>query len=129
MRFAHAAAWAALAITLLAPAADAIDVIVVEELKETALQYGGYSGRFVTCDIHPPVRIRAAFLKYARSRGASDQHLELLGKVFDEGQARTTGLRSGYSKEECEEKLADPEGQKLLEQLREWYALPPHLRE
>lgn len=128
MRYAHAAASAALAITLFAPPANAIDVIVVEELKETALQYGRYSGRFITCDIDPPVRIRTAFLKYARSRGASDQHLELLGKVFDEGQARTTGLRTGFSKEECEEKLSDPEGQKLLEQLREWYALPPHLK-
>ncbi len=129
MRFVHAAVSAALAVALFAPPADAIDVIVVEELKETALQYGRYSGRFVTCDIHPPVRIRTAFLKYARSRGASDQHLELLAKVFDEGQARTTGLRTGFSKEECEEKLADPEGEKLLEQLREWYALPPHLKE
>lgn len=111
-----------------APAA-AIDVIVVEELKETALEYGRYSGRFLTCRIDPPVRIRSAYLRYARSRGASDQHLDLLGRVFDEGQARTTGLRSGFSKEECEEKLAQPEAQKLLEQLQEWYQLPPQFKE
>lgn len=109
--------------------AFALDVIVEEELKETAITYGKYSGRFITCDIHPPVPIRAAYLRYARSRGASDAHLEILSKVFDDGQARTTGLRTGYSHAECEEKLAQPDAQRLLEQLQEWYALPPRLKE
>ena len=72
---------------------------------------------------------RAAFLRYARSRGASDLHLDMLSKVFDEGQARTTGLRTGYSKAECEEKLAQPDAQRLLEQITEWYALPPRLKD
>lgn len=117
------------AAVLTAVDARALDVIVEQELRETAIEYGRYSGRFITCDIRPPVRIRTAFLKYARTRGASDQHLEILSKVFDDGQARTTGLRSGFSKEECEAKLAEPEGQRLLEQLTEWYALPPHLKE
>lgn len=120
---------AALATTLGASGALALDVIVEQELREEAITYGRYSGRFITCDIRPPVRIRTAFLKYARSRGASDMHLELLSKVFDDGQARTTGLRKGFSKEECEAKLAEPEGQRLLEQLKEWYALPPQLKE
>lgn len=109
--------------------AFALDVIVEEELKETAIEYGQYSGRFITCDIRPPVRIRAAYLRYARSRGASDAHLEILSKVFDDGQARTTGLRMGYSHAECEEKLAQPDAQRLLEQLKEWYALPPRLKD
>lgn len=111
------------------PSAFALDVIVEQELRETGLEYGRYNGRFITCDIRPPVRIRAAFLRYARSRGASDLHLELLSKVFDEGQARTTGLRTGYSKAECEEKLAQPDAQRLLEQITEWYALPPRLKD
>ena len=115
-------------VVLFSTRAAALDVIVEQELKDTAIQYGRYSGRFITCDIRPPVRIRTAFLKYARSRGASDHHLEMLSKVFDDGQARTTGLRSGFSKQECEAKLAEPQGQKLLEQLEEWYALPPHLK-
>ncbi|MDG2305137.1 MAG: hypothetical protein P8R42_10855 [Candidatus Binatia bacterium] len=117
------------ALSLSTGPAAAIDVIVVEELKDTALKYGSYSGRFITCDIRPPVRIRASYLRYARGRGASDQHLEILSKVFDEGQARTTGLRTGYSKAECEEKLAQPDAQQLLAQLKEWYALPPRLKE
>ncbi len=118
-----------IAIVLAAGPASAIDVIVVEELKDTALEYGRYSGRFITCDIRPPVRIRAAYLRYARSRDASDQHLEILSKVFDEGEARTIGLRIGYSKAECEDKLAQPDAQRLLTQLKEWYALPPQLKE
>ena len=118
----------AAAILSAAPAA-AFDVIVFEELKDTAVEYGRYNGRFITCDIRPPVPIRAAFLKYARSRGASDQHLEILGKVFSDGEARTVDLRTGYSRTECEEKLAQPEARKLLERITEWYALPPHLKE
>ncbi len=117
------------AFALVASHAAAVDVIVIEELKDTALEYGRYSGRFLTCDIDPPVRIRASYLRYARSRGASDQHLEILSKVFDDGEARTRGLRVGYSKAECEEKLAQPEAQRLLAQLKEWYALPPRLKE
>jgi len=110
-----------------APAA-AFDVIVFEELKETAVEYGRYDGRFVTCDIVPPVPIRSAFLKYARSRGASDHHLEILGKIFDDGQGQTTGLRTGFSKAECEEKLAQPDARRLLDEITKWYALPPHLK-
>ncbi len=109
--------------------AGAIDVVVFEELKETAVEYGRYNGRFITCDIRPPVPIRAAFLKYARSLGASDHHLEILSKIFSDGETRTTGLRTGFSKSECEEKLAQPEAQRLLEQVTGWYALPPHLKE
>lgn len=118
----------AVAGTVAPPPARALDVIVFEELKDTALEYGSYNGRFITCDIRPPVRIRAAFLKYARSRGASDGHLEILSKVFSEGEERTTGLRVGYSKAECEEKLAQPDAQRLLVQIKEWYSLPPHLK-
>jgi hypothetical protein len=112
-----------------APAtASAVDTIVFEELKEKAVTYGRYNGRFITCDTQAPVPIRAAFLKHARSQGASDQHLEILSKLFSDGEARTTGLRTGYSAEECREKLERPEAQKQLAQVREWYALPPHLK-
>lgn len=112
----------------LAGPARAIDVIVFEELKEKAVEYGRYDGRFITCDIRPPVPIRAAFLKYARSRGASDHHLEILGKFFSDGQAQTTGLRTGFSRAECEQKLEQPDAKRLLEQITEWYSLPPHLK-
>jgi hypothetical protein len=108
--------------------AGALDAIVFEELKENALEYGRYSGRFVTCDIPPPAPIRTSFLKYARSRGASDQHLQILARIFDDGQARTTDLRTGYSAEECREKLETPATKALLVQITEWYALPPHLK-
>lgn len=112
-----------------APAtASAIDTIVFEELKEKAVTYGRYNGRFITCDIQAPVPIRASFLKHARSQGASDQHLEILSKLFSDGEARTTGLRTGYSAEECREKLGRTEVQKQLAEVREWYALPPHLK-
>ena len=59
-----ALAIAATILTVRAPAL-AIDTIVFEELKETAVTYGRYNGRFVTCDMQPPVPIRAAFLKHA----------------------------------------------------------------
>ncbi len=129
MRLIQATACMAVILTLLVAPANALDVVAFEELKETAVRYGRYNGRFITCDIRAPVRIRTAFLKYARSQGASDQHLEILAKVFDDGEARTTGLRAGFSKQECEEKLISPEGQKLLAQVEQWYALPPQLKD
>ena len=122
-----ALAIAATILTVRAPAL-AIDTIVFEELKETAVTYGRYNGRFVTCDVQAPVPIRAAFLKHARSKGASDRHLEILSKLFSDGEARTTSLKTGYSAEECRERLQKPEAQKLLAQVQEWYALPPHLK-
>lgn len=107
-----------------AAAAASFDIIVFEELKDVALRYGKYNGRFITCHVDPPTSIKVAVLKYARSRGASDAHLEILAKVFDEGEARTTGLRKGFSKEECDEKLSSPEVQELLRQIQEWGDLP-----
>lgn len=100
----------------------AIDVILFEELKEMAVQYGKISQRFVTCKIEPPYSVKTAFLKYARHQGASPQYLEILGKVFDDGAARVRNLRSGFSPEECEAKLESPEGQELLEAIRKWGA-------
>ncbi|MBM4266955.1 MAG: hypothetical protein FJ144_10125 [Deltaproteobacteria bacterium] len=112
--------------TLLGSAAVAaqFDIIEMEELKDIALRYGKYNGRFITCDIDPPVPIKVAVLKYARSRGASDPQLDILGKVFDEGQARTTGLKTGFSKPECQEKLETPEGKKILKNVETWGKLP-----
>ena len=92
----------------------ALDVIVFEELKEGAIEYGKISQRFVTCDVDPPYSVRTAFLKYAKYQGAGQQHLEILSKVFDEGAARVRNLRSGFSPEECKAKLDSPEGKKLL---------------
>ena len=102
------------------PPAQAIDVIVFEELKEMAIQYGKISQRFVTCKIDPPYPVRTAFLKYARYQGAGPQHLEILSKIFDEGSARVRNLRSGFSPEECKAKIESPEGQQLLESIRKW---------
>ncbi len=100
--------------------AHAIDVIVFEELKEGAVEYGKISQRFVTCKIDPPYSVRTAFLKYAKYQGASQQHLEILSKYFDEGAARVRNLRSGFSPEECKAKLESPQGKKLLEDIRKW---------
>ena len=83
-----------------------VDPIKWEELKETALEYGGYSGRFKTCEMKPPYSIKIGLLKYARSQGASDKHLDILAHVFDEGEGRVRNLRKGFSPEECKQKLA-----------------------
>lgn len=108
-------------IILLPRAGHALDVIVFEELKEQALQYGKISQRFETCDIEPPGSIRVAFLKYARSKGASDKHLQILIEAFEEGQGRVRHLKSGFSPEECKAKLESPEGQELLKRIEKWY--------
>lgn len=105
---------------LAAQSASAIDVIIFEELKEGAIEYGKISQRFVTCNMDPPYSVRTAFLKYAKHQGASQQHLEILVKVFDEGAARVRNLRSGFSPEECKAKIESPQGQKLLDDIREW---------
>lgn len=46
-------------------------------------QYGEYDQRFVTCKMKPPTSVKIAFLKYAKSRGASEQYLDRAAKVFD----------------------------------------------
>jgi hypothetical protein len=104
--------------------ANAIDKIVLEELKEQAIQYGKISQRFQTCKVKPPASIRAAFLRYARHKGASDGQLDLLSKLFSEGEARVQNLRTGFSPEECKQKLESPEGQKLLQAIEKWYNAP-----
>ena len=115
---------ALLALFLWASPARAIDPIVLEELKEQAIQYGKISQRFQTCKIKPPASIRVAFLRYARAKGASDDQLDIIGKFFNEGEARVKNLRSGFSPEECKAKLESPEGQKLLEAIKKWYDEP-----
>lgn len=105
---------------LTAQPARALDVIIFEELKEGAIEYGKISQRFVTCNIDPPYSVRTAFLKYAKHQGAGQQHLAILTKVFDEGAARVRNLRSGFSPEECKAKLESPRGQKLLDDIRKW---------
>ena len=112
---------AAPAVVLMPVTGRAVDVIVFEELKEQALQYGKISQRFETCDVEPPWSIRVAFLKYARSKGASDKHIQILVEVFDEGQARVRNLKTGFSPEECKAKLESPRGQELLKQIEKWY--------
>ena len=106
-------------LALVAPA-RAIDVIIFEELKEGAVEYGKISQRFVTCKMDPPYSVRTAFLKYAQHQGVSQQHLEILSKIFDDGSARVRNLRSGFSEEECKAKIGSPQGQKLLEDIRQW---------
>lgn len=100
--------------------AHAIDVIIFEELKEGAIEYGKISQRFVTCNVEPPYSVRTAFLKYAKYQGAGQQHLEILSKIFDEGAARVRNLRTGFSPEECKAKLESPEGKRLLDDIRKW---------
>ena len=107
-----------------AGAADAIDVITREELKEIALEYGRYDQRFVTCKTEPPTSIKVAFLRYAKSRGANEQYLDLLSKVFDEGRAQVRNLRVGFSPEECKAKLESPKGQEIVKNVEEWSKLP-----
>lgn len=102
--------------------AFALDVILFEELKEGAIEYGKISQRFVTCEIDPPYSVRTAYLKFAKYQGASPQHLEILSKVFDEGAARVRNLKSGFSPEECKAKLESARGKELLEQIRKWGA-------
>ena len=102
----------------------ALDVITREELKETAVEYGRYDQRFTTCKIEPPTSIKVAFLKYAKSRGAGEEYLDLLSKVFDSGQAEVRNLRVGFSPEECKEKLESPKGQTILKNVEEWSKLP-----
>ena len=107
-----------------ATGAPALDVITREEIKETALEYGRYDQRFVTCKMEPPTSIKIAFLKYAKSRGASEAYLDLASKVFDEGRAEVRNLRVGFSPEECKAKLESPKGQEILRNVEEWSKLP-----
>ena len=100
-----------------------VDPIKWEELKQTALEYGGYSGRFKTCEIKPPYSIKIGLLKYARSQGASDKHLDILGHVFDEGEGRVRNLRKGFSPEECKQKLESDEVRRMLKTVEEWNEL------
>ena len=102
----------------------ALDVITREELKEQALEYGRYDQRFVTCKMEPPSSIKVAFLKYAKSRGASEAYLDLASKAFDEGRAQVRNLRVGFSPEECKAKLESPKGQEILRNVEEWSKLP-----
>lgn len=122
IRFVAAALLAALAAS--ATGALALDVITREEIKETALEYGRYDQRFVTCKMEPPTSIKIAFLKYAKSRGASEAYLDLASKVFDEGRAEVRNLRVGFSPEECKAKLESPKGQEILRNVEEWSKLP-----
>ena len=112
----------AVVLASVASPAGAIDVIIFEELKEGALEYGRISQRFVTCQIDPPYSVRTAYLKYAKYQGASQQHLEILSKVFNEGAARVRNLKSGFSPEECKAKLESPKGKELLDAIRKWGA-------
>lgn len=107
---------------VVAAPARALDVIIFEELKESAVEYGKISQRFVTCKIEPPYSVKTAFLKYAKYQGASEKHLEILTKVFNDGAARVRNLKSGFSPEECKAKLESPEGQELLDAIRKWGA-------
>lgn len=102
----------------------ALDVITREELKEMALEYGRYDQRFVTCKMEPPTSIKVAFLKYAKSRGASEAYLDLAAKVFEDGRAQVRNLRVGFSPEECKAKLESPKGQEILKNVEEWSKLP-----
>ena len=122
IRFVAAALVAALAAS--STGALALDVITREEIKETALEYGRYDQRFVTCKMEPPASIKVAFLKYAKSRGASEAYLDLASKVFDEGRAEVRNLRVGFSPEECKAKLESPKGQEILRNVEEWSKLP-----
>ena len=122
IRFVVAALLAALAAS--STGALALDVITREEIKETALEYGRYDQRFVTCKMEPPTSIKIAFLKYAKSRGASEAYLDLASKVFDEGRAEVRNLRVGFSPEECKAKLESPKGQEILRNVEEWSKLP-----
>lgn len=109
---------------LLATPSRALDVITREELKEMALEYGKYAQRFKTCNMEPPTSIKIAFLKYAKSRGASEPYLDLAAKVFDEGAAQVRNLRLGFSPEECKEKLESPKGKEILANVEKWSKLP-----
>jgi len=100
-----------------------IDPIKWEQLKETALEYGRYNGRFVTCDVKPPYSFKVGYLKYARSQGASDKHLEILARVFDEGQGRVRSLQKGFSPAECKQKLESDEVKKILKTVEDWNKL------
>lgn len=122
IRFVVAALLAALAAS--STGALALDVITREELKEMALEYGRYDQRFVTCKMEPPTSIKIAFLKYAKSRGASEAYLDLAAKVFDDGRAQVRNLRVGFSPEECKAKLESPKGQEILKNVEEWSKLP-----
>ena len=104
--------------------AVALDVITREELKEMALKYGEYDQRFITCKMEPPTSIKVAFLKYAKSRGASEQYLHLAAKVFDQGRAQVRGLHGGFSPQECKDKLASAKGQEILSNIDKWSKLP-----
>lgn len=122
IRFVVAVLLAALAAS--STGALALDVITREELKEMALEYGRYDQRFVTCKMEPPTSIKIAFLKYAKSRGASEAYLDLAAKVFDDGRAQVRNLRVGFSPEECKAKLESAKGQEILKNVEEWSKLP-----
>jgi len=104
--------------------ASALDVITREELKEMAVEYGMYDQRFITCKMEPPTSIKIAFLKYAKSRGASEPYLDLAAKKFDDGRAQVRNLRVGFSPEECKQKLESPKGQEILHNIEQWSKLP-----
>ena len=122
IRFVVAVLLAALAAS--SSAALALGVIEREELKEMAIDYGRYDQRFITCKMEPPTSIKVAFLKYAKSRGASEGYLDLLSKVFDEGRAEVRNLRVGFSPEECKAKLESPKGQEIVKNVEAWSQLP-----
>jgi len=125
LRFVALVATAALVVLLTPQPGRAIDMIVFEELKEQAVQYGMISQRFVTCKVEPPGSIKVAFLKYARSKGATDKDLEILTKLFQDGQGRVRNLKSGFSPEECKQKLESAKGKELLAQIEKWYKAEP----
>ena len=95
----------------------------MSELEDEAVLYGKYAGRLETCKVRPPHPVKTSFLKYARSRGAVPAQLDILDRFFADGKARVRGLKVGFSKEECAEKLKTPEGKEFFKQIQEWYEL------
>lgn len=112
------------ALTLLSTHALALDVVTREELKETALEYGRFDQQLANCHEDPPTSIKVAYLKYAKSRGASEDYLDLASKVYDQGRAEMRSRSTGFSPEECKAKLASPRSKEMLEKIEEWSKLP-----
>ena len=119
------AALVALASIAFVPApARAMDQVKWVQLRELALEYGTYRGRFTTCGVEEPESFKVAVMKYARSQGASDKHLEILERVFDEGEARVRGLKKGFTPEECKEKVESAKAKEITSNVEKWSKLP-----
>ena len=121
IRFVAAALVAALAAS--ATGALALDVITREEIKETALEYGRYDQRFVTCKDGAADLDQDRLPQVREVAWRVEAYLDLASGSSTRVERRYATCASA-SRPRCKAKLESPKGQEILRNVEEWSKLP-----